>query len=243
MAVLGTGGSGKSAFLKPHRGEHPLDPWRTLPVYALDFASRLDMVTDLPNVGAVVPGSDQERTVRLLRMLRGLIDERLTRFASVRANTIGEYREIAERPDKARSCCWSMGTPPSVRSTRSASSPRSTSSSSRSRSMAVTPGARRDRCGSARGHSLGARSSCRSTRASHGQRQRVLLGRSSAGAFPLGTPPGRGYFDSHEVQVAVLGERPTRRCSGHHRRARHAGSTAWNRKRLPSDRSGPDPSR
>ncbi|MFZ1410838.1 MAG: FtsK/SpoIIIE domain-containing protein, partial [Micropruina sp.] len=104
MAIFGTGGSGKSTALRTiataaaftaHGGP--------VHIYGLDFGSRgLHMLEELPHVGAVIDGDDEERVIRLLRMLRGIVDERATRFAAVRASTIVEYRQLAGRPQEPR---------------------------------------------------------------------------------------------------------------------------------------------
>lgn len=105
MAVFGTGGSGKSTFLRSIAVAAGFAPARGGPcsVYAMDFASRgLQMLVDLPHVGAVVNGDDNERIVRLLRQLRTTIDERAERFAKVNASTIQEYRERSDRDQEPR---------------------------------------------------------------------------------------------------------------------------------------------
>ena len=51
---------------------------------------------------SIVPGDDEERVIRLLRTLRGMIDERAKVFAKVRAGSVSEYRELAGRPDTPR---------------------------------------------------------------------------------------------------------------------------------------------
>jgi len=104
LAVYGAGGSGKSTLLRSlavaagmtvHGGP--------CHVYGLDFSSRgLAMLEDLPHVGSIVAGGDHERVVRLLRWLRGLIDERALRYSKVDAATITDYRDIAHAPDEAR---------------------------------------------------------------------------------------------------------------------------------------------
>ncbi|MFZ4434144.1 MAG: FtsK/SpoIIIE domain-containing protein [Microthrixaceae bacterium] len=104
MAVFGTGGAGKSAFLRTIAVAAGLTA-RGGPcfVYGLDFASRgLSMLETLPHVGSVIPGEDTERTIRLLRELRDTIDERAARFAAVNAGTIEEYRRLANQPDEPR---------------------------------------------------------------------------------------------------------------------------------------------
>ncbi|MFZ4893417.1 FtsK/SpoIIIE domain-containing protein [Plantibacter sp. Mn2098] len=96
LAVFGTGGTGKSTTLRtlgiaagitPRGG--PVD------VYGLDFGTgSLRMLEALPHVGSIIPGDDAERVVRLLRMLRELLDERGPKYAEANAGTIEEYRSI-----------------------------------------------------------------------------------------------------------------------------------------------------
>src|SRR5699024_10190101 len=69
----------------------------------IDFgASGLTMLEELPHVGTIVSGDDEERVIRLLRTLRQLIDERAKEFAKHRARTVAEYRELAGKPDTPR---------------------------------------------------------------------------------------------------------------------------------------------
>lgn len=104
MAIYGTGGSGKSTTLRTI-AISAASTVRGGPVhvYGLDFgASGLSMLEELPHVGSIVPGDDEERVIRLLRTLRQVIDERARDFAKVRAGSIAEYRELAGRPDTPR---------------------------------------------------------------------------------------------------------------------------------------------
>ncbi|PPH00084.1 cell division protein FtsK [Rathayibacter sp. AY1G9] len=104
MAVFGTGGSGKSTTLRSIAVAAAVTPrGGPVQVYGLDFgANGLQMLNDLPHVGAIVRGDDDERVVRLLRMLRDLVAGRAERFGAVDASTIGEYRRLADRPDEPR---------------------------------------------------------------------------------------------------------------------------------------------
>ncbi|MDA8356982.1 MAG: FtsK/SpoIIIE domain-containing protein [Actinomycetota bacterium] len=104
MAIFGTGGSGKSTFLRSLAVAAGLSV-RGGPchIYALDFGARgLDALAGLPHVGAVIPGDDTELTVRLLRKLRSVVDDRAARFSAVRAGTIGEYRRLSDRTGEPR---------------------------------------------------------------------------------------------------------------------------------------------
>ena len=104
MAIYGTGGSGKSTTLRTI-AISAASTVRGGPVhvYGLDFgASGLTMLEDLPHVGAIVPGDDEERVIRLLRTLRTLIDDRARDFATVRAGSVAEYRDLAGKPETPR---------------------------------------------------------------------------------------------------------------------------------------------
>ncbi|MEZ3161453.1 FtsK/SpoIIIE domain-containing protein [Microbacterium sp. BWT-B31] len=104
VAIFGTGGSGKSTTLRGIAVSAAITPrGGPVQVYGLDFgASGLRMLEDLPHVGAIIAGDDEERVTRLLRMLRDIVDERSVRYGEVRAGTIAEYRRLANRPDEAR---------------------------------------------------------------------------------------------------------------------------------------------
>lgn len=105
LTVYGTGGSGKSALLRTLAVSASLGQGRGGPcfVYALDFGARgLQMLEALPNVGAVVSADDDERAIRLLRMLRDEIDARAQRFATVNAGSMQQFRELAGRPGEPR---------------------------------------------------------------------------------------------------------------------------------------------
>ncbi len=104
IAVFGTGGTGKSAFLRTLAISAGFTA-RSGPcfVYGLDFGSRgLTMLEGLPHVGAVIGADDAERTARLITTLRETIDERAVRYAAVNAGTLEEYRTIAKQPDEPR---------------------------------------------------------------------------------------------------------------------------------------------
>ncbi|KGJ79652.1 cell division protein FtsK [Cryobacterium roopkundense] len=104
MAIFGAGGSGKSAALRTIAVAAAFAAQGgQVQVYGLDFgAGGLSMLEDLPNVGAIISGDDDERVTRLLRSLRDIVDDRAVRFAAVRAGTIGEYRRLANKPDEPR---------------------------------------------------------------------------------------------------------------------------------------------
>ncbi|GLK16524.1 FtsK/SpoIIIE domain-containing protein [Herbiconiux flava] len=104
MAVLGTGGSGKSATLRTIAVSAAVTPrGGPVHVYGLDFGSSgLSMLEELPHVGAIISGDDEERVIRLLRRLRDVVDDRSIRYSAVRAGSIGDYRRIADAPQEPR---------------------------------------------------------------------------------------------------------------------------------------------
>ena len=104
MAVFGTGGAGKSGFLRTIAIVAGLG-LRGGPchVYGLDFGARgLRMLESLPHVGSIINAEDQERIQRLLRMLRDTIDERSARYGAVNAGSIDDYRKEAKLADEPR---------------------------------------------------------------------------------------------------------------------------------------------
>jgi S-DNA-T family DNA segregation ATPase FtsK/SpoIIIE len=105
LAILGAGGSGKSTALRTIALSATFSTRHGGPVhvYGLDFgASGLLMLEDLPHVGAIIPGDDEERVIRLLRTLKGVVDERAPRYGKANAASIGDYRRLAEAPGEPR---------------------------------------------------------------------------------------------------------------------------------------------
>ena len=104
LAIYGTGGSGKSVLLRTLAVASGITPrGGPVQVYGLDFSSGgLRSLESLPHVGSIVQGDDGERVVRLVRMLRTMIDERVQRYGAVRASTVAEYRSLANRPEEPR---------------------------------------------------------------------------------------------------------------------------------------------
>ncbi|WP_144764015.1 FtsK/SpoIIIE domain-containing protein [Curtobacterium sp. 9128] len=96
VAVLGTGGAGKSAALRTVAiaassvaDRHPVQ------IHALDFGGGgLAMLEGLPTVGSVISGPDDERITRLLVELEGVLADRSVRFAAARTATLSEYRAV-----------------------------------------------------------------------------------------------------------------------------------------------------
>jgi len=104
IAVFGTGGSGKSAFLRTLAVSSAITPrGGPVHVYALDFGSGgLRMLEALPHVGAVIPGEDVDRVVRLFRTLGAELERRGPAYAEAEASSIDDYRRLAGRPDEPR---------------------------------------------------------------------------------------------------------------------------------------------
>lgn len=97
LAIFGTGGAGKSTALRTLAVAAAVTA-RGGPcqVYCLDFSSRgLDMLADLPHVGAVIHADEGDRARRLLRTLLAMVDDRARRYSQVRAGSITEYRDVA----------------------------------------------------------------------------------------------------------------------------------------------------
>ncbi|MCU6480117.1 FtsK/SpoIIIE domain-containing protein [Arthrobacter sp. A2-55] len=104
MAILGASGSGKSAALRTIAIAAAITPrGGPVQVYGIDAASNgLAMLEVLPHVGGIISSEDGERVGRLLRYVRGIIEERSESFAAVKAGTISEYRRLAGKPDEPR---------------------------------------------------------------------------------------------------------------------------------------------
>lgn len=104
MAILGASGSGKSAALRTIAVSAAITPrGGPVQVYGIDAASNgLQMLDVLPHVGGIINAEDTERVGRLLRYIRGLIEERAESFAAVKAGSIAEYRRLANKPDEPR---------------------------------------------------------------------------------------------------------------------------------------------
>ena len=104
IAVYGAGGSGKTVTLRTLAVSAGITPrGGPVDVYGLDFGTGgLKMLEVLPHVGSIVSGDDPERVVRLLKMLRGIVEDRTVRYTAVNAGSIVDYRRIAKAPDEKR---------------------------------------------------------------------------------------------------------------------------------------------
>jgi len=208
MAVIGTGGSGKSVFLRTLAVTAGLAT-RSGPchVYGLDFGARgLQMLAPLPHVGSVVNGDDEERVARTLKMLRDLIDERATRYAAIQAGSITEYRELAGQPEEPRILLLVDGFAAFRQEyeigPRMRVFDRFQSIASDGRQVGVHVVLAADRANSIPA-ALGSMIQRRLVLRLASENDYVMAG--VAADALAGAPPGRGFLDDHEVQVAVLG--------------------------------------
>jgi S-DNA-T family DNA segregation ATPase FtsK/SpoIIIE len=211
MAIYGSGGSGKSATLRALAVAAAITPrGGPVQVYGLDFGAHgLQLIAELPHVGAIIDGDDEERVGRVLRTLRDIVDERAGRYAAVRAGSISEYRERAQAPQEPRILLLVDG----IAAFREAYE------FSSSQSFAAFSQIAAD------GRPLGVHVILTADRpnavpmsvASTIQRRLVLRLASEDDYLLLNvdkdvlsatSPPGRGVLDGNEVQVAVLGGNP-----------------------------------
>lgn len=104
LLVYGTSGAGKTAALRTIATAVGARPdLGGAEVYGIDFGTgSLRSIEVLPHVGSIVPGDDAERIQRLLRTMRGLLDDRARRFSAVNAASLTEYRTLARRPHEPR---------------------------------------------------------------------------------------------------------------------------------------------
>ena len=94
IAIFGTGGTGKSTFLRTlavsaaRAAETDL-----VHVYGLDFSGgALSTLESLRTVGSIISGGDTERVSRLIRHLTAIMLDRTRLFSAARASTLTEYR-------------------------------------------------------------------------------------------------------------------------------------------------------
>jgi DNA segregation ATPase FtsK/SpoIIIE, S-DNA-T family len=209
FAIFGTGGAGKSTALRSLAIAAGLTA-RGGPcqVYCLDFSSRgLDMLADLPHVGAVIAADEGDRVRRLLRTLLATADDRARRYAAVRAGTITEYRSAAGAPAEPRIIILLDGFTAFRQQYESADGGRwfeaLANLAADGRPLGIHLILTADRPAS-----LPSRFSSRV------QRRLVLrladdndyfMTGAEAGALTLDSPPGRGLLDRAEFQVAVFG--------------------------------------
>ena len=208
LVAFGTGGSGKSTFLRSIAIAAGISV-RGGPcaVYGLDFGARgLSMLEALPHVGSIIGGEDEERVSRLIRQLRDTIDERAVRYAAARADSIVDYRRLANAPNETRVILLVDGAG-SFRSSYELG-PRSRvfeafqSIAMDGRPVGVHVVMATDRMSSVPASLLSVVPN-RITLRLADEMDLVMQG-VAADAFDTGTPPGRGYADGSEIQIGVL---------------------------------------
>lgn len=212
LAVFGTGGSGRTTTLRTLAVSAGLTA-RGGPcvVYGLDFGARgLTMLEDLPHVGSVIAGDDVERVSRLIRQVRDTIDDRAVRYARVNAATIDEYRRISGEADEARVLVVVDGFS-AFRSAFEAGPLISVfdqflSIAADGRPVGVHIAVSADRYGAIPA-SLQSSIQRRLALRLADDTEESILG-VPRGGFEDSPPPGRGYLDGQEIQVAVLGGTP-----------------------------------
>ncbi|MGL4339161.1 MAG: FtsK/SpoIIIE domain-containing protein [Rhodoglobus sp.] len=104
IVIYGAGGTGKTVTLRSIAAAAGITPrGGPIDVYGLDFGTGgLRMLETLPHVGSIVSGDDPERVIRLLRILKSLLDDRGQRYAAVNAGNIVDYRRNAQAPHERR---------------------------------------------------------------------------------------------------------------------------------------------
>lgn len=210
IAIYGTGGSGKSVALRTLAAAAGITPrGGPVSVYGLDYASGgLKALDGMPHVGSIVGGDDPERVVRLLRMLRDLLDDRASRYAAASSASITDYRREANRPDEERLLLLVDGFPAFRQEfeTTTARAPwyqvfQQIVSEGRQLGMHVALSA--DRPGSV------------PTSISSGIQRKVVLRLADDSSYSLldvpsdiltsKSPPGRAIVDGLETQIAIVG--------------------------------------
>lgn len=210
LLVYGTSGAGKTTVLRSiaiAAGARP--ELGAVEVHGIDFGTgALRSVEALPQVGSIVPGDDVERVQRLLRTLRGVLDERARRFSEVNAATLTEYREITGRTSEPRLVLLldGFGTFKQEWETSSARAPYYSVFMrilGEGRPLGVHAVATADRYGAV------------PTAVSANVTKRIVLRMSDEGAYSiLGAPkdvlnersaPGRAIIDGFETQIAAIG--------------------------------------
>ncbi|MBS1907164.1 MAG: FHA domain-containing protein [Actinobacteria bacterium] len=212
LVVFGAGGSGKSTVLRTIAVAASATSRHGGPthVYGMDFGSRgLSMLEGLPHVGAVIQGDDEERVVRLLRLLRDIVDERAVRYAAVNAGSVSEYRANAGKHEEPRILLLIDGIGPFKEQYEFGPAHLSTSFgafaqiAADGRALGVHVVATADRP-NALPTSIASTMQQRIVLRLAGEDDYLMLG-APRDVLSSVSPPGRGIVDGDEVQIAVLG--------------------------------------
>lgn len=208
IAIIGTGGAGKSTALRTlaisaalNEADGPVH------VYVFDFASgSVKVLEALPHVAAVVAGDDEERIGRVLHRLTGVLEQRSRAFSGVNASTITEYR-AATGIDEPRILLLVDGIGPfrdqyeHISTTSYFSMFSQLASDGRMLGIHVCITADRP---SSIPSSLGSTMQRRLVLRLASDDDYVLAG-VPAGILSSNSPPGRGVIDGSEVQIGVFG--------------------------------------
>ncbi|GAY17819.1 FtsK/SpoIIIE domain-containing protein [Mycobacterium sp. shizuoka-1] len=208
MAIIGTGGSGKSTVLRTLAISAAVSPGGApVHVYGFDFGSgSLRMLDALPHVAAIVDAADDERIGRVLRRLTALLDERSAKFSRAHASDIVQYRQLTGEPEP-RILLLVDGIAAFrdayEHTSRSPNFGMFTQLAADGRMLGIHVIVAADRPGA-----------LSASLSSTIQRRLVLrlasdddygLAGVSADVLSAASPPGRGVMDGQEVQVAVFG--------------------------------------
>jgi S-DNA-T family DNA segregation ATPase FtsK/SpoIIIE len=210
LAIFGAAGSGRTALLRTLAAAAGIaagqDPCQ---VYAIDFGVRgLQPLEELPHVGAVVAGHDQERIDRLLRRLRTIIDERAKVWAEFGAGSLPDFRRLANAPDEPRVLLLVDGMSAfreGYELKAAETFPVFVSIATDGRQFGVHVVVTADRS-SAVPSSLTAAMQHRLVLRTDEDQPLGDLG--STAVLPVESPPGRGLVDGQEFQAAILGGSP-----------------------------------
>lgn len=210
LAVYGTGGSGKSVLLRTLATAAGVTPrGGPVHVYGVDLAAGgLQILEPLPHVGAIVPGDQDDRVIRLFRTLRDLAEHRARTYPAANAGSIAEYRTIANRPEEPRVLLLIDGLP-AFREAYEVSGPRGQCYTilqqllSEGRQLGIHVVFTADRPGSVPG-SITASVPRRVVLRLADETSYMMLGL-LGDVLDATSPPGRAMVDGLEAQIAILG--------------------------------------
>lgn len=211
LVVFGAAGAGKTTALRTLVASLTRrDEAMPLVVYGIDAARGLHALSALPPVGEIVALDDHERVLRVFALARAAIDDRAGRFAATGASSLSEYARLAPGSVPERLVIVIDGLPAflatyAVRAFGYLGDELGRLAND-GRAVGVHVLATADRYASLP-------SELRSA-----FRRRLVLRQSSVddysafglrvGDDEIDLPPGRGYLDADEVQVAVVGGSP-----------------------------------